>query len=84
MWCSGNLPVKEEDATLEYDSFAATGWILDLFSSSDRANSSTLEFNLTPSNMSQSSYVHQRTSLFIKIIANLHCFVPNICEGEPF
>ncbi|XP_021896883.1 nodulin homeobox isoform X1 [Carica papaya] len=82
MWCSGNLPVKEEDATLEYDSFAATGWILDLFSSSDRANSSTLEFNLTPSNMSQSSYVHQRTSLFIKIIANLHCFVPNICEEQ--
>ncbi|XP_022735159.1 nodulin homeobox-like isoform X4 [Durio zibethinus] len=28
------------------------------------------------------SYVHQRTSLFVKMIANLHCFVPNICEEQ--
>lgn len=32
--------------------------------------------------MPQASYAHNRTSLFVKVIANLHCFIPNICEGQ--
>ncbi|GLU23970.1 hypothetical protein SLE2022_399440 [Rubroshorea leprosula] len=82
MWCSADLPLKEGDATLEYDSFAAAGWVLDSFSSSDMSNSTNIDFNIISNNMSQASYVHQRTSLFIKVIANLHCFVPDICQAQ--
>ncbi|CAI0541309.1 unnamed protein product [Linum tenue] len=28
IWCSSELPQREEDATLEYDAFAACGWVL--------------------------------------------------------
>ncbi|GMI63840.1 Nodulin Homeobox [Hibiscus trionum] len=83
MWCSADLPVREEDGTLYFEVFAAAGWALDSVSSSDLSNTTNLEFTFIPNNnMSQASYVHQRTSLFVKIIANLHCFVPNICEEQ--
>ncbi|KAM3735409.1 hypothetical protein ACB098_10G086100 [Castanea mollissima] len=81
-WCSSNLPVREDDSTLEYDSFAAAGWVLDKFSSLDQPNETNLEFTLIPNSIRQASYAHQRTSLFVKIIANLHCFNPNICEEQ--
>lgn len=80
-WCSSNLPEIEEDASLEYDTFAAVGWVLDNTSSQDLPNATILEFNLVPNRVSSVSYAHHRTSFFVKIIANLHCFVPNICEG---
>ncbi|XP_028756976.1 nodulin homeobox [Neltuma alba] len=81
-WCSSNLPEKEEDATLEYDIFAAVGWILENTSLEDLLNTANLEFNLVRNSMPQASYAHHRTSLFVKVIANLHCFVPNICEEQ--
>ncbi|KAI9073558.1 hypothetical protein K1719_044462 [Acacia pycnantha] len=81
-WCSSSLPEKEEDATLEYDIFTAVGWILDNTSSQDLSNTANMEFNLACNSMPQASYAHHRTSLFVKIIANLHCFVPNICEEQ--
>ncbi|KAL7112788.1 hypothetical protein ACP275_04G023300 [Erythranthe tilingii] len=34
------------------------------------------------SDVSRESYAHQRTSLLIKVIANLHCFVPDVCRDE--
>lgn len=80
-WCSSNLPLREEDASIEYDSFTAAGWLLDKLSSLGLPNGTNLGFTLVPNNMPQASYEHQRTSLFVKIIANLHCFVPTICEG---
>lgn len=80
-WCSSVLPVKEEDGSIEYDSFATVGWVLDVVSSTYLHNARSLEFSVTRNSMTQASYVHQRTSLFVKIIANLHCFVPTICEG---
>lgn len=82
IWCSSELPPREEDATLEYDLFTAAGWVLDTFSSLNLSNASDIEIILIPSNMPQAAYAHQRTSLFVKVIANLHCFVPNICEGQ--
>ena len=84
MWCSADHPVREEDATLYYELFPAAGWALDSVSPSDLSNTTNLDFTLIPNNnnMSQASYIHQRTSLFVKVIANLHCFVPNICEGK--
>lgn len=80
-WCCSDLPAREVDSTLEYDSFAAAGWVLDNISSLDRPNENNLEFTLIPISIPRASYEHQRTSLFIKIIANLHCFNPTICEG---
>ncbi|KAH6813999.1 hypothetical protein C2S51_023017 [Perilla frutescens var. frutescens] len=35
-----------------------------------------------PLDVPPASYAHQRTSLLIKVIANLHCFVPDVCQDE--
>ncbi|KAH9730129.1 Nodulin homeobox [Citrus sinensis] len=78
IWCSSEFPTREEDATVEYDLFAAAGWALDTVSSS----ATKVEFSLIQSSMPQASYAHNRTSLFVKVIANLHCFIPNICEEQ--
>ncbi|KAK7261438.1 hypothetical protein RIF29_27749 [Crotalaria pallida] len=80
-WCSTNLPDTEEDAAIEYDIFAAVGWVLDN-ASFDTRNALNLEFNLIPNSMPKSSYAQHRTSLFVKFFANLHCFVPNICKEQ--
>ncbi|KAJ8748358.1 hypothetical protein K2173_002995 [Erythroxylum novogranatense] len=82
IWCSSDNPPREEDATLEYDTFSATGWVLDTFSSLNESSKRNLEITLIPGNMPQATYSHQRTSLFVKVIANLHCFVPSICEEQ--
>ncbi|KAM1815078.1 hypothetical protein TB1_027688 [Malus domestica] len=81
-WCSSELPLKEEDGSIEYDSFATAGWVLDVSSSVDQLNATSLEFPVTPSIVTQASYSHQRTALFVKIIANLHCFIPTVCEEQ--
>ncbi|MCD9559494.1 hypothetical protein HAX54_017455 [Datura stramonium] len=81
-WCSSNLPIREEDATLEYDPFTAAGWVLDLFQFSDQLNAMSTESTFVPSNVPRLSYPHQRTSLLVKVLANLHCFVPDICKEE--
>ncbi|XP_062087013.1 nodulin homeobox isoform X2 [Humulus lupulus] len=81
-WCSSELPLKEEDGSIEYDSFASAGWVLDVLSSTDLQNPTNLELTVVSNSMSQASYAHQRTALFVKVIANLHCFVPNICEEQ--
>ncbi|KAJ6319759.1 hypothetical protein OIU78_015215 [Salix suchowensis] len=82
IWCSSEFPPREEDGTLEYDTFTAAGWFLDTFAAANLSNAINLEITLIPSNMPQAMYAHQRTSLFVKLIANLHCFVPNICEEQ--
>ncbi|KAB1203021.1 hypothetical protein CJ030_MR8G017923 [Morella rubra] len=81
-WCCSDLPVKEDASTLDYDSFAAAGWVLDKFLSLDRQSEKNLEFTLTSSSIPRASFAHQRTSLFVKVIANLHCFNPAICEEQ--
>ncbi|GMP91196.1 hypothetical protein CsSME_00041992 [Camellia sinensis var. sinensis] len=81
-WCSSDLPTREEDATLEYDLFAAAGCVLDSSSSSDLPNVMNSGPNFIPINIPWASYAHQRSSLLVKIIANLHCFVPEICKEE--
>ncbi|KAK0581086.1 hypothetical protein LWI29_009902 [Acer saccharum] len=77
IWCSSEFPLREEDASLEYDLFASAGWALDAVSS---VNMSKVEFSFAHNSMPQATYAHQRSSLLIKMIANLHCFVPDICE----
>ncbi|CAN4091513.1 unnamed protein product [Withania somnifera] len=81
-WCSSDLPIREEDATLEYDPLTAAGWVLDLFPFSDQLVAMSTESTFVPSNVPRLSYPHQRTSLLVKVLANLHCFVPDICKEE--
>ncbi|XWS51727.1 hypothetical protein CRYUN_Cryun11dG0008200 [Craigia yunnanensis] len=50
MWCSADLPLREEYATLYYELFPAAGWALDSVSSSDLSNTTNLEFTLMPNN----------------------------------
>ncbi|WJX51971.1 hypothetical protein P8452_38124 [Trifolium repens] len=81
-WCSSDLSETEEDASVEYDLFATVGWILDNSSSMDIQNPTVFELKMTRNNMPSTSYAHNRTSLFVKVIANLHCFVPDCCEEK--
>ncbi|XP_026665268.2 nodulin homeobox-like isoform X3 [Phoenix dactylifera] len=89
-WCSVNIPMIEEDANLEYDPFTAAGVALCTLSDGCESAQSTPVF-LTETNYACPSsfsgipsvvYAQQRTSYLVKIIANLHVFVPNICEEE--
>ncbi|CAH8301269.1 unnamed protein product [Eruca vesicaria subsp. sativa] len=78
MFCSSNLTAREDDATLEYDMYKSAGWVLSVFSSLPPP-----QFKLNfKNNLTMSSYAHQRTSLLVKIIANLHCFSPGICTED--
>ncbi|VVB07080.1 unnamed protein product [Arabis nemorensis] len=81
MLCSSELSSREDDATLDYDLFTSAGWVLSVFSSFSQ--SVTAQFKLSfQNNLTMASYAHQRTSLVIKMMANLHCFVPNLCKEE--
>ncbi|OVA11424.1 hypothetical protein BVC80_9003g45 [Macleaya cordata] len=85
-WCSTDLPLMEEDATLEYDPFVAAGVVLVSlsvgFGTSMPLNDKNTECNFNIIGLPQASYAQQRTSLLVKIIANLHCFVPDVCEEQ--
>ncbi|XP_078170468.1 sequence-specific DNA binding transcription factor ATNDX isoform X2 [Carex rostrata] len=78
-WCSVNLPTIEEEANLEYDVFNAVS-----FAATAMAGGAISEANfacqLSLSSMHAVTYAQLRTSCIVKIIANLHIFVPNICE----
>ncbi|KAJ1276605.1 hypothetical protein BS78_05G227600 [Paspalum vaginatum] len=80
-WCSVNLPVIEEDANLDYDPFSAAEVALlasDNVLTEAKANYSCPFRPSLPS----MAYAQTRTSCVVKIIANLHVFVPNICEEQ--
>ncbi|XP_047325625.1 nodulin homeobox [Impatiens glandulifera] len=81
-WCSSELSVREEDATLEFDSFAAAGSVVDLTSLLDSLNMASVGSTFAPNSIPGSSYAHQRASLLVKVIANLHCYVPGICQEK--
>lgn len=78
-WCSSESRLSEEDATLDYDSLAAAGWVLGVLTSSDVPEST---FNAC--RVSRTSYAFQRTSLLVKVVANLTCFIPDLCKGDYF
>ncbi|XP_039113974.1 nodulin homeobox isoform X2 [Dioscorea cayenensis subsp. rotundata] len=89
-WCSVNVPMIEEDASVDYEPFTAAGVALaSLADGTGSALPTPAILNETNSSCANNfhgvptvSYVQQRTSYLVKIIANLHCFVPNICEEE--
>ena len=92
-WCSTDIPTVEEDVNLEYDPFTAAGVAL-LFLSPDCESALSAPVPPHENNfgchsnfngaMPSLTYAQQKSSYLVKIIANLHCFVPNICEGDAF
>ncbi|XP_071697080.1 nodulin homeobox-like [Rutidosis leptorrhynchoides] len=76
-WCSSESWPSEDDATLDFDPLTAAGWVLGVSTSSDVPEST---FNAC--RVPRTSYAFQRTSLLVKIVANLTCFVPDICKEE--
>ncbi|KAL9683749.1 hypothetical protein QQ045_021174 [Rhodiola kirilowii] len=81
-WCSSVPPSGEEDVSLEFDAFAAAGWILDSFSSLGLLNATYSESNFIQNSPPQASQAHYKTSLLVKIIANLHFFGPEVCKAN--
>lgn len=91
-WCSTDLPVVEEDATLEYDPYTVAGGVLvsltegpgSVLSSCSPLKETNVTFPFVLNHTAPISHARQRTSFLVKIIANLHCFVPKICEGDAY
>ncbi|KAG8084861.1 hypothetical protein GUJ93_ZPchr0010g9833 [Zizania palustris] len=81
-WCSVNLPVIEEDANLDYDPFSATELALAAASNKLTEASANYSCPFRPISMPFIAYIQTRTSCVVKIIANLHVFIPNICEEQ--
>lgn len=91
-WCSQDLSISEEDATLVYDPFHAAGAVMaslrgsepcavsasaDLYGSLDETNDAcALKRNCMP----PAAHAQQRTASLVNILANLHCNVPSICK----
>ncbi|CAN6381931.1 unnamed protein product [Urochloa humidicola] len=80
-WCSVNLPVIEEDVNLDYDPFGAAE--VALLASDNALTEAKANYScpFRPSLISL-AYAQTRTSCVVKIIANLHVFVPNICAEQ--
>ncbi|XP_044971169.1 nodulin homeobox isoform X4 [Hordeum vulgare subsp. vulgare] len=81
-WCSVDLPVLEDDANLDYDPFGAAD--LALLAASNMLTEAKVNYscNFRSISMPSIQYAQTRTSCVVKIIANLHVFVPNICEEQ--
>jgi hypothetical protein len=74
----------EDDANLDYDPFGAAE--LALAASSNMLTEAKANYSCSFRSISMPSlaYAQTRTACVVKIIANLHVFVPNICEGQIF
>ncbi|XP_078440130.1 sequence-specific DNA binding transcription factor ATNDX [Wolffia australiana] len=82
-WCSAEVPMMEDDAVLEYDPLAGAAAALTFYTGAvecpfgEPVLQRESSFSCPPN-----SYAPQRISYLVKIIANLHCFVPDLCEEE--
>ncbi|KAK8950514.1 hypothetical protein KSP40_PGU009758 [Platanthera guangdongensis] len=89
-WCTVDVHVSEEDGNLEYDPFSAASLALmfqsgsseSILSSVSVSNELNFSFHSNFNGNHLVTYAQQRTSYLIKIVANLHCFVPSFCEEE--
>lgn len=94
-WCStlGANEIKPgSDSVLIYDPFKAAGAAMHSFKNSagstrtSGSNSAVLAdessgCSLSAGQLQFASYTQERSALFVKILANLHCFNPEICPG---
>ncbi|KAJ9543446.1 hypothetical protein OSB04_023153 [Centaurea solstitialis] len=76
-WCSSAHEPCEEDVVMEYDSLSASGQALGVLPTSHVVQSAARNRRAP-----QAPYARQKTSLLVKVIANLTCFLPDICKGE--
>ncbi|KAI5065048.1 hypothetical protein GOP47_0019743 [Adiantum capillus-veneris] len=96
-WC-GSLTTEEikpgSDSVLIYDPFRAAGAAMHSFKSSGGSSTRASGSNnallpddssgcsLSAGQLQFASYSQERSSLFVKILANLHCFNPEICPAN--
>ncbi|KAH9314712.1 hypothetical protein KI387_023339, partial [Taxus chinensis] len=90
-WCADDLQVFEEDATLVYDPFRAAGAAMLSLKGGGSAssgpaaglpNKATSMRNLVGNCTPPTSHSQQRTAFMVKIFANLHCYVADICKEQ--
>ncbi|MFS7901806.1 putative nodulin homeobox protein [Helianthus anomalus] len=75
-WCSNDHEPIEEENDMDFDSISAAGQVLGLISKSHVQHSTWHNFQGSPT-----PYAYQRSSLLVKILANL-AYVPDLSEGE--
>ncbi|MCO5583428.1 hypothetical protein L7F22_037339 [Adiantum nelumboides] len=96
-WC-GRLTTEQiksgSDSVLIYDPFRAAGAAMHSFKSSGGSSTRASGSNnallpddssgcsLSAGQLQFASYSQERSSLFVKILANLHCFNPEICPAN--
>ncbi|KAD3338215.1 hypothetical protein E3N88_33736 [Mikania micrantha] len=76
-WCSNDLEPAEEDIVMEFDPISSAGQVLGFISTSQVQPSTWSNFQAP-----QTPYAHLKSSLLVKILANLTSFVPGLCEDE--
>lgn len=91
-WCAVDLQVLEEDATLLYDPFRAAGAAMISLKGGGSASSGPAAGGLpdevintcpvVPNFIATGPHSQQRTTFLVKIFANLHCYVPDICKEQ--
>ncbi|KAJ0620907.1 putative nodulin homeobox protein [Helianthus annuus] len=75
-WCSNDHEPIEEENDMDFDSISAAGLVLGLISKSHVQHSTWHNFQGSPT-----PYAYQRSSLLVKILANL-AYVPDLSEEE--
>lgn len=81
-WCSSDSRAAEGDITLNYDSYSASGQVLGVRSMHTSHASKPVFITNSPASQTSYPFAHQKTSLLVKIVANLTCFVPDLCKGK--
>ncbi|KAL7598262.1 hypothetical protein Lser_V15G27337 [Lactuca serriola] len=81
-WCSSDSRAAEGDITLNYDSYSASGQVLGVRSMHTSHASKPVFITNSPASQTSYPFAHQKTSLLVKIVANLTCFVPDLCKEE--
>lgn len=91
-WCADDLQVLKEDAIIVYDPFRAAGAAMVSHKGGGSASSGPATAGLPDEAISTCTLVgnfgttaphsQQRTAFLVKIFANLHCYVPDICKEQ--
>ncbi|KAF5791897.1 putative nodulin homeobox protein [Helianthus annuus] len=76
-WCSHNREPTEENIVVDFNPTSTAGQVLGLTSKLHVRHSSWNTFEAP-----QTPYAVQRSSLLVKVIANLACCDPDPCEGK--
>lgn len=91
-WCAVDSQALEEDATFVYDPFRAAGAAMISLKGGGSASSGPAAGGIPDEAINMCSVIpictatgphsQQRTAFLVKIFANLHCYVPDICKEQ--